>query len=291
MNFGRVHVGKGLGVVLTLFFFPNAFAFVFLFGLGFIFDVFYENAYLPRLRAAVWRQNFSYHVVALHAKMAKVDGVVTPDEISAFREVCLFPKSEEEIVGHLYNEARLTSSGFESHAQAILILCKEDASVAQYVLETLLYVYHRAACPPICYDFIRAVSAILQVSEVELEMLYRSVAIFTTPYENQGNASASAHHSKTHANAGGGFKQAAAPVSELSKAYKLLGAKQTDSAADIKKLYRQKIKAFHPDKLRGDGASEADIQKAEEQMMVWNEAYDTVMSSFTAYSALQTKGK
>jgi DnaJ like chaperone protein len=48
---------------------------------------------------------FSVAVIALAAKMAKTDGIVTEREIDAFREIFQFPETEARNVARLYNLA------------------------------------------------------------------------------------------------------------------------------------------------------------------------------------------
>ena len=61
---------------------------------------------------------FTVAVIALSAKMAKADGVVTHDEISAFRQRVHIPQAEVSQVGKFWDLARQTPDGFESYAKA-----------------------------------------------------------------------------------------------------------------------------------------------------------------------------
>eukprot|EP01037_Dinobryon_pediforme_P030451 gene30451-34539_t len=59
---------------------------------------------------------FTVALVALSAKMAKADGIVTDDEVSAFRRVIEIPPGEERNVARLFNLAQVDTAGFESYA-------------------------------------------------------------------------------------------------------------------------------------------------------------------------------
>ncbi len=59
---------------------------------------------------------FTVGVIALGAKMAKADGVVTRDEIQAFKEVFKIPKGEEQNVARIFNLAKQDVAGFELYA-------------------------------------------------------------------------------------------------------------------------------------------------------------------------------
>ena len=74
----------------------------------------------PELRRQV---AFSVAMIALSAKMAKADGVVTPDEVGAFREIFHVPQEEERNVSRLYNLAQQDVAGFEAYAAQMARLC------------------------------------------------------------------------------------------------------------------------------------------------------------------------
>ena len=62
---------------------------------------------------------FTIAVIALGAKMAKADGHVTRDEVSAFREVFVISKNDETQAARVFNLARQDSAGYEQYAQRI----------------------------------------------------------------------------------------------------------------------------------------------------------------------------
>src|SRR4029079_8304060 len=55
---------------------------------------------------------FTIGVIALGAKMAKADGVVTRDEIIAFKEVFKVPEGEMENVSRVFNLAKQDVVGY-----------------------------------------------------------------------------------------------------------------------------------------------------------------------------------
>jgi len=65
----------------------------------------------PELRRRV---AFSVAMIALSAKMAKADGVVTQDEVRAFQSIFEVPKSEARNVARLYDLAKRDIAGFEA---------------------------------------------------------------------------------------------------------------------------------------------------------------------------------
>ena len=61
------------------------------------------------------RVAFSIAMIALSAKMAKADGVVTQDEIRAFQDIFAVPKEETAHVARLYDLAKQDVAGYESY--------------------------------------------------------------------------------------------------------------------------------------------------------------------------------
>ena len=62
---------------------------------------------------------FAIATVALGAKIAKADGLVTRNEVAAFREVFIIPPGEEGNVARVYDLARQDVAGFEDYARRI----------------------------------------------------------------------------------------------------------------------------------------------------------------------------
>src|SRR5690554_4395932 len=59
---------------------------------------------------------FSVAMIALSAKMAKADGVVSDAEVRAFREIFAIPPEEERNVARLYNLAKQDVAGYDYYA-------------------------------------------------------------------------------------------------------------------------------------------------------------------------------
>ncbi|MBV8890298.1 MAG: molecular chaperone DjiA [Alphaproteobacteria bacterium] len=89
----------------------------------------------PRRRVA-----FTIAVIALGAKMAKADGVVTRDEVAAFREVFQIPPGEEEHVRLIFDLARKSTAGFDSYARQVGRLFAQDRGVLEDLLGGLFHI-------------------------------------------------------------------------------------------------------------------------------------------------------
>ena len=105
-------------------------------------------AVFDRLRAAPAPERsvgFTIAILALAAKMAKADGIVTRDEVSAFRSIFTLPPSEEANAARVFNLARQDVAGFDAYARKIAALfnvdgeklCADDRNILIDILEAL----------------------------------------------------------------------------------------------------------------------------------------------------------
>ena len=91
---------------------------------------------------------FTIAVIALGAKMAKADGQVTRDEVTAFRRIFTLPPDEEPHAARVFNLARQDVAGFDAYARKIARLfnpeghpiCADDHSVLVDILEALFQI-------------------------------------------------------------------------------------------------------------------------------------------------------
>ena len=99
------------------------------------------SAVFDRLRAPPERSvGFAIAVIALGAKMAKADGLVTRDEVTAFREVFFIPKGEEANAARVFNLARQDVAGFEDYARRIARMFGEADPVLCDLMEGLFHI-------------------------------------------------------------------------------------------------------------------------------------------------------
>lgn len=94
------------------------------------------------------RVAFSIAMIALSAKMAKADGIVSEREVQAFQDIFEVPPKEAVHVARLYNLAKQDVAGFESYASQIANLCRvsqqngggDAGAVLSDVLDGLFYI-------------------------------------------------------------------------------------------------------------------------------------------------------
>ena len=185
---------------------------------------------------------FTIATIALGAKMAKADGVVTRDEVDAFKRVFRVPPEDVKDVYRVFDQARKDSRGFEHYARQIAGMFADNPAV----LEELLY----------CLTLIARADGVMHPEEVRY---LRSVAdIFGL---------------EDHA-----FERITEVSGDLetSDPYKILGVSRDMTNDEIKSAYRSLVRENHPDKLIADGLPEELIDMATEKLAAVNDAFDKV---------------
>ena len=104
---------------------------------------------------------FTIGVIVLGAKMAKADGVVTRDEVGAFKEVFHVPPDELKNVGRVFDQARKDVRGFEPYARQIGRMFRHNPAVLEELVEGLFHIARADG----------------KVTEDELDYLHRVVEI------------------------------------------------------------------------------------------------------------------
>jgi len=86
---------------------------------------------------------FSIAFIALSAKIAKADGVVTRDEVQMFRRIFDIPPEEERNAARVYNLCRQETTGFEDYARRMAREVQRDPhgnSILGDVLDGLFHI-------------------------------------------------------------------------------------------------------------------------------------------------------
>src|SRR5690606_15950819 len=115
----------------------------------------------PELRRRV---AFPIAMIALSAKMAKADGIVTPDEVKAFTEIFAIPQSESRNVARLYNLAKQDVAGFESYAERMAGLCGSGQPNCAMLEDILDGLFHIAKADGLVHE--REVTFLKRVAEI-----------------------------------------------------------------------------------------------------------------------------
>ncbi len=184
---------------------------------------------------------FTIAVIALSAKMARVDGVVSPLEMQAFKQVFQTAPEEERNVKRVFDLAKQDVAGYESYADEIARLLKDNKKLLQDVLEGLMYV--------------AAVDGALHPEE---DALLAEVArrFGFSPSEFR-------------------FFRARFVV-DHGNPYDALRLTPSASNEEIRRQYRKLVTDNHPDKLMGRGVPAEFVEIATRKLAAINAAYDTI---------------
>lgn len=206
------------------------------------------SAVFERLRTPPDRSvAFTIAVIALGAKMAKADGQVTRDEVTAFREVFHIPPEEEANAARVFNLARTDVAGFEDYAGRIGEMYGDDREPLCDLMEGLFHIavadgeYH-----PNEDQFLRRVAEIWGYPE---NRFARIRAQFVPDAERDP--------------------------------YDVLGVDPAASVEDIKAAWRALVRSTHPDSMTARGLPEEAVRMAEKRMIAINRAWEQIQDART----------
>jgi DnaJ like chaperone protein len=184
---------------------------------------------------------FTIAVVALSAKMAKSDGVVSALEHDAFTEVFRFAPDQAASVEHVFNLAKQDVAGYEAYAGQIANLFKEDRRLLQHVLEGIMYV---AAADGMLHpkedEFLRSVAAQFGFSDSEFRFFRARFVI------------------------------------DNGSPYDVLRLSPEASDAEVKAQYRKLVRDNHPDRLMANGVPAEFLELSTRKLAAINVAYETI---------------
>ena len=185
---------------------------------------------------------FTIAVIALSAKMAKADGIVTNEEVKAFRQVFYIPKNEEKNASMVFNLARKDVAGFEIYASKVNKMLYPNTKILEELLEGLLHIatsdgiYHPAE-----NQFIEIVAKIFKINQNKLNIL----------------------------------KSRYLPNDTINP-FLILGVNPNWDISMIKKKWQELVRECHPDKYLTRGLpSEASVL-ANNRLLKINEAWEMI---------------
>ncbi len=181
---------------------------------------------------------FTVAMIALSAKMAKADGVVTTDEIIAFRELFDVPPNEERNVARLFNLAQEDIAGFEVYAKKLADLFPYDRKTLLDILDGL---FHIAKADGVVHEseigYLSRVAEVFGIDDWEFSR------ILARHVRNDGNP------------------------------YEVLGLGPEASDGELKSHYRREVQETHPDRLIARGVPEEFVRIANDRLAALNEAW------------------
>lgn len=185
---------------------------------------------------------FTIGVIALGAKMAKADGVVTGDEVAAFRQVFHVPDNELAGVARVFNLAKQDVAGYDAYARQLARLFAGRQQVLEDLLDSLFHIAKADGA----------------VHERELAFLEDVASIFG--FSTASFSCIKARHVKV----------------PKSDPYVVLGIDPRATSDEIRQHYRKLVRDNHPDRHIAAGVPEEMIEVATEKLARINAAYDAV---------------
>jgi DnaJ like chaperone protein len=185
---------------------------------------------------------FTIAVIALSAKMAKADGVVSEEEVEAFNRIFRVAPNEEGHVRRVFNLAQQDTAGFETYSKQITNLFAGNPGVLEDILDGL-------------FEIAKA-DGVLHPGE--LAFLERVAEIFGFAPNEFRRIRA------TH------FRDAGDP-------YVILGVAYDANEDEVKRTYRRLVRENHPDSLIGRGVPEEFVRMATDKLVAINTAYSKIV--------------
>lgn len=196
----------------------------------------------PELRRRV---AFSIAMIALSAKMAKADGVVTPDEVRAFRQIFTVPADQTRNVERLFDLAKQDIAGFETYAERLAGLCGDGRSDCTLLEDILDGLFHIAAADGVVHErevgFLRRIAEIFDIGEAHFAAIL-----------------------SRHA------------VSGEADPWRVLGLELGTPFEEVRAQYRRMAAENHPDRLIARGVPEEFLAIANRRLAAINAAYETI---------------
>ena len=181
-------------------------------------------------------------MIGLGAKMAKADGLVTRDEVSAFREVFFIAPDDEANAAKVFNLARQDVAGFEEYARRIKAMYSDEVDPLCDLIEGLFHIamadgeYHPAE-----NAFLLEVARIFGFDERRFS---RIRAQFVPDAERDP--------------------------------YDVLGVAHDAPMTEVRAAWRACVRESHPDQMIARGLPEEAIRLAEKRLVAINRAWEQI---------------
>lgn len=200
------------------------------------------DTWLPGGRDAA----FTLALIALSAKMAVSDGIVTASELRAFQRTVEIPSGTEEQVDRLFAMAQQDVAGYEAYARKIGRFFFDNPETLEHVLDGLFYIasadglVHEAEL-----DYLKSVSDIFGFDDARFEQLAAQHVV----------------------------------LDDSSDPYVVLGLAPNADPAEVRRVYRLLVAEHHPDRLIAKGVPEELLEIATARMAAINHAYGKIMKT------------
>ena len=187
---------------------------------------------------------FGVAIIALSAKMAKADGIVSQQEIAAFQQILEIPPGEMRNVFRLYDIAKQDIAGYEVYATRLTGLCRDADGECQLLSDVLDGLFHIAKADGIVHEremaFLDDIAGLFGLSRVQFARIRN-------------------RHILGPANP-----------------YAVLGLDSDAPASETRARYLTLVRENHPDRLAARGVPDEFMFIANERMKAINNAYSEI---------------
>ncbi|WP_215747265.1 TerB family tellurite resistance protein [Gluconobacter sp. P1C6_b] len=204
-----------------------------------------------KIAAALGKRDQLYAIglVALCAKLAKIDGPVNRHEINAFKTCFQFPPDNVKEVGMLFDRARDRTDDFEMYAREMGKAYADNTAPLENLMTALFRIARADAGP----------SRELHPKEIDfLQRVHRAFGLPPGAWDRAESGNSRA--------AGGNEPDA----------YRILGITRNATDTEIRVRWRTLIREHHPDVLAQKPMSEAERRRAQDRVARINAAWDRI---------------
>jgi len=187
---------------------------------------------------------FTLALIALSAKMAVSDGIVTASELRAFHRTVEIPPAIAHQVDRVFKLAQQDVAGYDAYARKVRRFFAKEPDTLEHVLDSLFYIasadglIHEAE-----FDYLRRVSDIFGFDAARFEQIAAQHMLLTDGRDP----------------------------------YVVLGLMPGASLDEVKRVYRRLVAEHHPDRLIAKGVPEELIGIATARMAAINQAYAQIV--------------
>lgn len=184
---------------------------------------------------------FTIAIIALGAKLAMADGIVTRDEEEAFTRVFRVPPAEAANVKRIFDLARRDTAGYEAYAAQIARMFRTNPAVLEDIIDGL-------------FEIAKA-DGVFHPGEAHLLERVAEIFGFSPNVYRRIRA--------TH-------------FVDSSDPYVILGISYEASEEEVRRTYRLLVKENHPDSMIGRGVPPEFVRLATDKLAAINTAYETI---------------
>ena len=196
-------------------------------------------------------QIFATSVIAISAKLAKVDGKISKSEILSFKKIFDFPAEDEKAISDIFNTAKENIDDYKDIAEQVYKAFKSDRELLFELLNSLFSIaYADGELHPKEKVMLFEISKVFKISTNEFESLNN---IFEAKLSRDNTS--------------------------INRNYKILGLKKNANFEEVSNQYRKLVKQYHPDRLQGMGLPKEFIELANQKLSAINKAYTEIKNN------------